>query len=123
MQEYDVTYLDRPVGTVKVTRDGLYYNIRCKCRICIGVHKLYAESEKGRILIGALYPNDGFYEIDKRISAKTLGLDIQAFYVNPINEEQCNIYEISEDQPFIQLPQIENACLDLKKGRWGIRFR
>ncbi len=123
MQVYDVFLFDRPIGTAKVTRTGLYYNITCKCHICESVYKLYADSEKGTVLIGVFYPNDGWYEINKRISVKSLGMDIHTFRVNPLNEEQDSFYEISEDQPFPHLPQIEKACLVIKNGRLGIRFR
>lgn len=123
MQEYDVYLLEHPIGTVKVTRTGLYYNITCRCRTPVGVYKLYADSEKGTILIGVLYPNNGCYEISKRISLKSLGTDIHAFHVNSLSEEQDSFYEISEDQPFAHLPRLEKACFAVKNGRRGICFR
>ncbi len=122
MQEYNVKFADRTIGTAQVAQTGLYYRITCKCRIDEGVHKLYADSEKGTVLVGVFYPNNGWYEIERRISMQVLGKKIRSFYINPTNEEQGRFCEIFEDQPFPHLPQIGKSCLAQRNGQWGINF-
>jgi len=66
---FPVTYQGQTVGTVTVSREGLYCRISCRCRMPEGkIHRLYAGAER----LGVLMPEGGTLVLQTRVAAKRL---------------------------------------------------
>ena len=118
MKKYDVIRNGVNVGCVYVRKDNLYYEISCACRLEEGIHRLYARTDKGQVLVGVLFPCDGEYTICKKVCMKSLGLNIQGFFLI----EEFEIRSVCGEKPFQGLKNIGKARFISTNGNGGIQF-
>lgn len=113
--KYEVTYEGQAVGTVELTREGLYYRVYCRCRVPDNaIHRLYAGGEK----IGVLMPDRGELVLDTKVAAKRL-MDGSAF---SLDESRLEFIPIRPGEPFSHLDKIREAKLLFRDGEWGMRM-
>lgn len=59
------------VGTVALSREGLYYRFRCRCRpLTDAVTRLVWKADEDVISLGILVPMGGCFGLDTRVAAK-----------------------------------------------------
>jgi hypothetical protein len=101
------------VGTVELKREGLYYFLSCRCRLCDGeIHRLYAEGEK----IGVLIPDRGELVLETKVAAKRLKEGC-AFSLDGKPE---NFILICPGEVFPHLDKLRSSKLVFRDGEPGI---
>ena len=110
---YPVLQGGQAIGSVSMARQGLYYHIRCRCRISGEVmFRLILTHQDGQLDLGILTPMDGCFGLNSSISAKKLGKGNVTFSLrprHPLVEEKC--FPVSAEEPFAYLQKLERAYL------------
>ncbi len=119
MMEYPVMRGNETVGTVRLTRKGLYWEIFCKCRfdrprLC----RLEAEGEKAADL-GVLVPEDGCYILRRTVPIKRIGEKPTRFTIREDSGDGCFL-PLDESKPFAGLQHLGNAYFAVRAGVPGI---
>ena len=110
---YDVTYGENTVGTVKLEREGLYYRLSCRCRVRDNeMHRLYADGEK----IGVLIPENGDLVLETKVAAKRLKVGCSF----SLEEKVRNFIPIHPGEAFGHLGKLRLAKLAFREGEPGI---
>ena len=117
--QYDVYFADRHIGTVRVTVEGLYYYIQCQCRVFTdAVYKLAALCERGDVDIGVCVPKGSLLVLDKRVPKKSIGKEIQRFYIHQKqNKNNTIIASVDPNEPFEYISMLDGAKLVQNMGR------
>ena len=68
---FEVYQDGKTVGTVALTREGLYYHIRCRCKLdAEAVTRLMWKQGHDYVSLGILVPMAGGFGLDTRIAVK-----------------------------------------------------
>ena len=121
---YQVYYGREPVGKVEITRQGLYLRIICRC--CLPgqqIYRLYAVSEKARMNLGVLLPNEDGGYLEKRIPARSLtDINIRFVISTGAGEGLGKFIPLSPEEPFAYIDRLKDGFLDSENGRLGVRI-
>lgn len=119
---YDVYLGDKPIGKAYVTREGLYYRIRCRCQLSGEVIcKLTVTCDKHQENLGVLVPMEGDFGLETRIAAKRLGEGEPRFRVMPRHEElRGKFIPLAPEEPFRYITRLKDAYLEQRNGQVGI---
>ena len=110
---YAVTYRGQTVGTVDVTREGLYRRIRARCRVSGSeIHRLYADGEK----LGVLIPDRGGLMLETRIPAKRWK-NVPVF---TLDANKGEFIPIRMEEKFSRLYQVRGGRLAFRGGEPGL---
>ena len=71
-KEYPITAEGKNIGTAYITTQGLYYEVRCICKMQRSVLHIEADCGDRRENIGVCVPKDGKMVISTKISQKKL---------------------------------------------------
>ena len=120
--QYSVTLNGNPCGKVTVSRQGLYYRIRCRCILPPeDIFRLQAACGSRRENLGVLVPVEDRFGLDTRIPVKQLGEGELAFTV--ISKRQPvrgNFVPIRDEEPFAYISRLKESFLEIKNGQVGI---
>ena len=120
---YEVYLARETVGSVTVTREGLYYRFVCRCRLSSDVCKLRISCEGKEVTLGTLVPSGGDFCLNTRIPAKRLGTGQPQFTVIPNRPVVTGKFvPISPEEPFAYLERLKDAYLECRNGQLGIVF-
>ena len=112
-EKYEVFHEGRSVGTVKLSREGLYYRLVCSCHASDGqIHRLWADGEK----IGVLMPDRGALVLETRVAAKR----IRPGCSFSLDENRKNFIPIHPGEVFGHLGKLRLAKLAFREGEPGI---
>ena len=120
--EYLVASGNENIGNVQVQRQGLYYQIRCRCCLtgCIR-YKLLASCGENSADLGICVPKDGVFGVDTKIPIKRLGEGTLSFRLVPRHSKvEGSFVPISPDEPFSYIRQLQNAHLEKQDGCIGV---
>ena len=111
MKAYEIRCADKVVGNANVETEGLYYKIRCRCKLPPDkMHRVFLHAAENKIDIGICLPEDGYFVLDKRIPIKHVGHEPFAFYVaDPLYRENTKIIPIFEDKPFDEIAHLADS--------------
>lgn len=110
---FDVTQGGQAVGTVELTREGLYFRVFCRCRMNDReIHRLYAGEEK----IGVLIPENGVLILEKKVASKRLQ-DGCAFSLDGKTER---FIPIRPGEAFGHLDKVRLGRLAFRDGEPGL---
>ena len=106
-QEYGVTYQGNTVGSVTVSREGLYYIFNCRV-ILPGsdIYKLILCKESEYIELGVLIPVSNRFELQKRLPVKQAGKED---FVFEVSSKQETFVPVNGDKPFEYINQLNHA--------------
>ena len=118
---YDVMLGSEKRGTVTVTAQGLYWIIRCSCRLYSQVmQELVAQVGHRRVKLGLLVPEGEVYCLHTRISRKELP-QWDGFALQPRHSKlEEGFYPVHPEEPFAYLHRLEDAYLARKEGKLGL---
>ena len=112
---FEVTDAGQVVGTVDLTREGLYCRMVCRCRVRDGkIHRLYAGEEK----IGVLVPEGASLFLETRVAAKRLKEGCR-FCLDP---EQETVVSIQPEEAFPFLDKVRYGKLVLREGKPALAY-
>ena len=120
--DYPVYLGENKFGTAKVSREGLYYRIRCICdRTDSTPLRIKAKAEHS-VDLGLCVPVGDCYGVEVRIPIKRLGSGALHFFVEK-KETSEEWISISQDEPFMHIARLKNAYLLTRNGKPGIGFK
>ena len=121
--QYSVTRNGQHCGKVTVSRQGLYYRIRCRCTLpSEDVYRLQAACGNRRENLGVLVPVEDRFGLDTRIPVKQLGEGDLAFTVSSKRQPvQGQFVPILDEEPFAYISRLKKSYLEIKEGQVGIR--
>lgn len=111
---YKVRYNGETVGDVEVSREGLYYRIRCICRL--NGDKIYRLTLSDMNL-GILVPEHGEFYLNVKRPVKHCLFNRPDF---SIADSSNNWQPVSRDKPFCFLQSMDTARLQIRDGVPGI---
>lgn len=114
----DVMLGNDPVGTGRITKEGLYYHFFCSCRFTGQVvFSIFAACGDNHIDLGICVPKDNRFILDKRIPAKRLGEGEITLFAQPRHPELTGKFvPILAEEPFAYLERLQKCCLK-KRGK------
>lgn len=125
MEEYEIMLGDKSVGKAGVSREGLYYRIRCRCtlngdRLC----RVLARCADREESLGILVPQDGSFCLETRIPVKKIGVGKLSFSLVPKHRSMEGIFvPLCPEEPFRYISQLKDAYLERRNGNVGILIR
>lgn len=148
---YEILYGQQCVGTAQVEKQGLYDCFRCRCSLPEeGMFRIHAVTDKAAEDLGICVPMDGVFGMDKKIPAKRLGNGNLSFVLLPkdaplqaeepqkeepaaedtqleavteeTQEEEMMFVPVTEEEPFVHLDKLQDACLAEQEGQTGIQI-
>lgn len=109
------------MGKVQVTRQGLYYRFRCRCRLSGGVIcRVSVRCGEKQENLGILVPMGDGFGLDTGLAMKKLGQGSPEFLVMPVRPKGEKFVPISPEEPFSYLSRLKNAYLAERNGTIGI---
>ena len=124
-ESYDIIYNDRPVGTARMEKQGLYYRFSCRCALTGEVmhHLLVTCGERSEDL-GICVPVDGQFGLEKKIPCKRLGTGNPEFQLLPKHPKmQGKFIPVYPEEPFSYMARLKDAFLEIRAGQMGIIIR
>lgn len=123
--EQELTFGDRPVGRVRVERQGLYYLFRCRCRLSgEAAFRLLVSCGEKREDLGILVPMEGGFGLDTRRPVKRLGEGTLSFRLASNHDApKTHFAPISPEEPFAYLQRLKDAYLAEKNGQLGAAWK
>lgn len=123
-KEYSVFSGGETIGKVWVQRQGLYYQIRCRCDLTGTVrYKLMASCGDITVDLGLCVPQDKQFGVDTKIPIKRLGEGTLSFRLIPRHSSlEGRFVPVSPEEPFGYIRRLQMAHLALQGGAIGILF-
>lgn len=111
MEKYDVYLEQEVVGTVRMTRSGLYYQIECLCEIPgQPMLRLLLVSDSGTLDLGTCVPMDKLFGVRTKLPVKKLGRSGLRFYLAERGkQEDAQFVPVFADRPFAYLDKLESC--------------
>lgn len=142
--EYEAYLEDRIAGKVRLTKEGLYYRVLCRCSLPQNVvYRLYGICGQEWENLGVLMPDGDGFLLERKIPVKRLA-DCTRFLVSDGSEPEKAVTaepeqeaEITEDadtdagtfvpihpeEPFDYLHKLESAYLQERDGQIGAHIQ
>ena len=110
------------VGRVQISRQGLYYQIVCFCRLSGDVmYRLWAETDGRRESLGILVPEGSSFGLRTRIPVKRIGDGNVSFFIEPKTPKiKGKFVPLCPEEPFSYIARLKDAYLLEKDGMKGI---
>jgi hypothetical protein len=112
-EKYEVTQDGEIIGQVNLKREGLYYQLSCRCRMTDSeIHRLFAGNEK----LGVLIPENGELVLDTKVAAKRLkpGCGFS------LDEKRGRFIPIRPGEAFRHLDKVRSGRLAFQDGEPGM---
>jgi len=115
---YDVLLDGQPVGKMEVSREGLYYRFRCRCKLSL---ESICKVQWGEVPIGILVPGENGFELDMKLPAKRYSQTDAVFSVIPNRVVlKGKFVPIRPEEPFAYLERLKEAYFIQRNGQIGI---
>jgi len=119
--EYAVCFGTERVGSASVSKEGLYYRIRCQCQLSGDVPCRITVSGERDADLGLCVPLGDHFGVETRIPIKRVGEGNLSFQVTPKHRETTEQFiPISPEEPFQYLARLKDAYLIRRNGQAGI---
>lgn len=115
---FAVHFGNKAVGKARVSKQGLYYHISCRCRIGADVVcRLTACCGDRRENLGVVVPVEGGFGLDTKIPVKRLGEGGMSFFLSPKHETEAGqIIPVYPEEPFAYISRLKKAYLLKQNG-------
>ena len=122
MEEYEIMLGDKSVGKAGVSREGLYYRIRCRCSLSgETVCRVLVRCGNREEHLGILVPQDGEFGLETRVPVKKIGEGSLAFSVVPRHRApEAGFISLSPEEPFRYITRLKDAYLIRHNGKTGV---
>jgi hypothetical protein len=119
---YSIHCGGQAVGTVKVSKEGLYYRFECECRLQKReVCKISAVCGEETIAIGTPVPEGEMFKLRTRLPVKRFSGRAPRFFITGNKEENAEEFiPVDPDAPFLHLKDLKNAVFCIQNGISGI---
>ena len=119
---YDVTLAGQRMGDVTVSRQGLYWQFSCRCRLSGEVmYHLCVQVSDTVEKLGLLTPEDGAFCLRTKLPMKRLGQGTPVFLIRPKHEPLTGQFiPVRPEEPFAYLHRLQEAHLAKQNQQIGI---
>ena len=115
---YDILLWDKPVGTAKVSREGLYYRFHCRCSM---TEDTLCRVSAGKESLGILVPIGDGFGLDTKLPAKRFGEAVPEFRLVPNKPVlEGKFVPIKPEEPFAYIERLKDAYLTQREEQLGI---
>lgn len=113
---------DKVVGKAKVSREGLYYRIRCRCALSGDMLcRILVRCGKQEESLGILVPEGREFGLETRIPVKKVGEGPLTFSAAPRHRDlEGQFIPLSPEEPFRYITRLKDAYLVKQKGKVGV---
>lgn len=109
---FDLSYKDKKIGTVSVTKEGLYYKICCRCRLPKpALFRLQIDTAGKMQDLGICVPKEDLFGVDTSIPVRNIEQNTMRFVLVDKDFEQHKVM-LDPQKPFMHLQDLAHACLD-----------
>ena len=121
---YHIYSAEKAIGTVVVKRQGLFYQVACRCTLSREVmFCLILQFNGEEMNLGILTPMNGGFGINTRINCKRIGQGSPLFYIKPRrNTQEPTVIRFAPDEPFAYLSRLQHAYLAKRGSEKWIGF-
>lgn len=122
MDTFSILFGDNVVGKAQVSREGLYYLIRCRCELSgETVFRVQVRCKDQLVDLGILVPEDGGFALKTRIPVKRVGEGSLSFFAAPRHRTpETAFIPLYPEEPFRYLSRLRDAYLTKRSGQIGI---
>ena len=119
---YEILRGSEAIGMAEVTREGLYYRFRCRCKLSGSViYKITVQTGSNLRDLGVLVPENDVFILEKRVPAKYFGTDDLRFSAVPHSKSMKGVFiPVYPDEPFAYLARLRKAYMKKQNGITGI---
>lgn len=120
--DYGVFFGEKSVGKAQVVRQGLYYQVICRCDLSGEVmHRLEVSCGDKRFNLGILVPMERGFGLDTRFPVSRVGEGPLQFRLLPRHDELEGrmFVPIKPEEPFRYLERLKDAFLEIREGQKG----
>ena len=112
------------VGKVQIIRQGLYYQIICRCSPGDDmVRRLYADQDGTRENLGVLVPEGDGFLLDRKIPVKKLSGERVRFVLSTAGTKRAGkLVPVCPEEPFLYIDRLKNAFVETQSGKMCIRI-
>ena len=111
-------------GTVRVSREGLYYRFSCRYADRGGeIQRLVAVTNHGRLDLGICVPMEGGFGVDKRLSCAQAGDGVPKFYLVSAATAGGIFVPVYPHEPFAYISKLKGSFLEIRDGKPGVVIR
>jgi len=115
---HEILLWDKAVGTVRITREGLYYRFFCSCQLD---DDTVCRVMAGKESLGILVPCGGGFELNTKLPVKRFGDSAPEFRLVPSKPVlEGKFVPIKPEEPFAYIERLQDAYLTQKNGQPGI---
>jgi len=112
---------DKPVGTAKVSREGLYYRFQCRCTM---TEDTLCRVNVGTESLGILVPMGDGFGLDTKLPVKRFAGTVSEFRLVPNKPMlEGKFIPIKPEEPFAYIERLKEAHLACRDGQLGIVIR
>ena len=121
---YPIFAGSEPIGTAKITREGLYYRLDCRCALSGDVwYKVLITGDDVYEDLGVCVPFGNEFGVCTKVPAKRLEGKTYRFCAVPRHGTHTkNVVAVTEGSPFDYISKLESAVLMKKEGQFFISF-
>lgn len=120
--DYPVRFGEQSVGSARVSRQGLYYHVECRCALTGDtMYRLEASVGEKRVDLGILVPMDSGFGLQTKFPVSRLGEGELQFCIRPKQEAAPgrHFVPIIPEEPFSYLERLKDAFLEIQNGKKG----
>lgn len=119
---WDVYFEDKPVGTCRVWREGLYYRFNCRCdRVTEEICRLLLQCGEKTVDLGVLIPVGSGFGLDRKLSARNMPAGEPQFSVKVLHRQSDGRFiPVRESDSFAFLSALEKARFGKQNGEVGV---
>lgn len=121
--DYGVFFGEQSVGRAQVTRQGLYYQVVCRCNLSGEVmYRLEVSCGQKRVNLGILVPEETGFGLNTRFPVSRVGEGELAFRILPRHDalQGRKFVPITPEEPFSYLERLKDSFLEIQNGKKGI---
>lgn len=121
---FDVFLQQKPVGTVILRKQGLYYQLECLCPVPMPERcDLVLVCDGKEMNLGICVPYAKGFGLKTRMKTAAIGEGDIRFVLSPKDlPRKTEFYPVFEDKPFESIERLEYAHLQIRGGQPGIVF-
>lgn len=122
MECYDVMLNSSPVGTVRITPEGLFLRFQCWCHLPDKqIYRLQVCNNNRTIDLGICVPEGDSYYVDKRVRKQDVADRKMTFSLQAqTNKSDQNDHLIDPQKPFHYIRNLPDSRLAIRDGIYKI---
>lgn len=122
MKRTNVFLNEEVIGTVQISKEGLYYRFRCQCSLPqAGMYRLIVSNANIQMDLGICIPQGTCFVLDRKVAIKHLGDGKLNFHVvlktNPVGDR---FIPVCSDKRFNYITELKHASYQIRDGNPGI---